>query len=159
MLIAIQYVFSAVKGVELVTAFLFAFCFCFGSVCGVIVAVAFILLRIMIFGFFPTVFILYLSYYPLFAVVAGAMGRALKKSSPIKQVVLCFLVAVVMTILFTALDDLITPLFFSYDQIAWKAYVIQSLPTCLIQCVCVTLTMALLFLPLKKTFGYFISKT
>ncbi len=158
MLVAIQYVFSAVKGVELVTTFFFAFCFCFGSLCGIMVAVAFTLLRIMIFGFFPTTLILYLSYYPLFALVAGVMGKALKKNSSIKQVVFCSFVAVVMTVFFTALDDLITPLFFSYDQIAWKAYLIQSLPTCLIQCVCVALTMALLFLPLKKTFGYFVGK-
>ena len=55
LLLATQYVFNAIKGVELVTLLFVTFCFTFGGVCGVLVAVAFCLLRCLIYGFFPLV--------------------------------------------------------------------------------------------------------
>ena len=75
LLIAAQYVFSFVVGVEIVTVLLV----CFASVCGVrsgvICAVAFSLLRCLVYGFSPAAVILYLIYYPLLAAVSGGLGH------------------------------------------------------------------------------------
>ena len=70
-----QYVFSFVVGVEVVTLILACFACVFGIRRGVICAVAFCLLRCLIYGFYPTVVILYLVYYPLLAVVFGGLGH------------------------------------------------------------------------------------
>lgn len=75
LLVAAQYVFSFVVGVEIVTVLLV----CFASVCGVrsgvICAVAFSLLRCLVYGFSPAAVILYLIYYPLLATVSGGLGH------------------------------------------------------------------------------------
>ena len=154
LLIAIQYVFNAVKGIELVTLFFYAFCFSFGWTYGVLVAVAYTFLRCFIYGFFPAVIILYLIYYPLFAVVAHFAGKLLSNRSPIKQVVFSSLICLCMTLIFTLLDDIVTPLFFSFDKKAFIAYFYQSIPTCLIQCACTVMTISFAFYPLKKAFTY-----
>lgn len=74
LLIGGQLALSAISGVEIVTVLLLCFSFCFGARCGVLCAVAFSLLRCFVFGFYPTVLILYLIYYPLFALCFGLLG-------------------------------------------------------------------------------------
>lgn len=71
----VQYVFSFVAGVELVTVIFACFCAVFGVRRGVLCAVVFSLLRCIVFGFAPNAIVLYLVYYPLFALVFGFMGR------------------------------------------------------------------------------------
>lgn len=70
-----QYVFSFVVGVEIVTVLLISFACAFGVRRGIICAVAFSLLRCLLYGFYPTVIILYLIYYPLLAAVFGGLGH------------------------------------------------------------------------------------
>lgn len=74
LLVGGQVALSAVSGVEVVTILLLTFSFTFGSRAGVLAAVAFSLLRCFIFGFYPTAIVLYLIYYPLFALAFGALG-------------------------------------------------------------------------------------
>lgn len=74
-LIAGQLALGWLAGVEIVTVLLLCFSVCFGAICGVITAVAFSLLRCLIWGFYPAVVILYLIYYPLFALVFGLLGK------------------------------------------------------------------------------------
>ena len=74
-LIGGQYVFSFVAGVEIVTLLLACFSYVFGVRRGMLCATAYSLLRCLIFGFYPTVIILYLIYYPVFAAVFGGLGH------------------------------------------------------------------------------------
>lgn len=74
LLIGGQYIFSFVAGVEIVTLLLLCFSCEFGVRQGVFCAVAFSLLRCFVFGFYPSVIILYLIYFPLFAALFGALG-------------------------------------------------------------------------------------
>ena len=78
-----QFVFSFVVGVEVVTLILVCFSFTFGARRGVICAVCFSLLRCVIYGFYPTVVILYLIYYPLLALIFGLIGKCENFSSPL----------------------------------------------------------------------------
>ena len=80
LLIGGQYVLSFVAGVEIVTLILVCFSYSFGMRRGAICALAFSLLRCFIFGFYPTALILYLIYYPLIALIFGAIGH-IKKST------------------------------------------------------------------------------
>ena len=83
LLIGGQFVFSFVVGVEVVTLILVCFSFTFGARRGVICAVCFSLLRCVIYGFYPTVVILYLIYYPLLAFIFGLIGKCENFSSPL----------------------------------------------------------------------------
>lgn len=75
LLIGSQTVLSAVVGVEVVTVIFVCFSSVFGIRRGVLCAIAFSLLRCLIVGFIPNVAVLYLVYYPLLALVFGALGR------------------------------------------------------------------------------------
>ncbi len=75
LLIGGQYALSFVMGVEVVTLLLVCFSYVFGARRGMICAVAFSILRCFFWGFYPTVIILYLIYYPLLAAVFGALGH------------------------------------------------------------------------------------
>ena len=153
MLIAVQYVFSAVKGVELVTVFFFAFCFSFGAWYGITVAVCYSLLRCFLFGFFPNVTILYLVYYTLFAVVAAVVGRIFSNKSKMAKLIASTLSAILLVIVFSLLDDLITPIVYSYNGKQWQIYIYQSLPVMLTQGISAAVSTLLLFLPLEKVFA------
>lgn len=153
LLIAIQYALNAVKGIELVTVFFFTFCFCFGGLYGCAVAVCYTLIRTFLFGFFPNVFLLYIIYYPIFALASGLVGKLLKKSSPKGQLLGSIVAVAFLVILFSAIDCLITPIVYTYTKGAWMAYVVQALPVCAIQCGCAIITTALLFFPLTRTFS------
>ncbi len=153
LLIVIQYAFSAIKGVELVTLFFVTFCFTFGGLYGLLVAFSFSLLRVLLYGFFPNVLILYLVFYPTLALAAGVLGKRLRESSNVKQLIVIILFGLACTVYFSALDCIVTPLFYKYAQKAWVAYVYQSIPVCLIQCCSTVASLLLLFIPLKKAFG------
>lgn len=148
LLLAAQYALWFVKGVEVVTVLLLVFSYRFGVKCGVLSAVAFSLLRCLLFGFFPNVVLLYLIYYPLFAACFGILGNVLRRRVDLKTQLLLTALAVLFTALFTLLDDALTPLFYGYTKEAALAYFLASLPTMAMQCACALLTVFLLFRPL-----------
>lgn len=76
LLIGGQLAMSALVGVEVVTVLLLCFSWAFGPRAGALAAVAFSLLRCFIWGFYPSAIVLYIIYYPLFALTFGALGRA-----------------------------------------------------------------------------------
>ncbi len=155
LLIAGQFALSGVAGVEVVTVLFFSFCYVFGVRRGLIVAVAYSLLRCIFFGFFPSVFILYIIYYPFFAVAAGLTGHFLKekKMREVWKVLLCTAVAALCTVCFTLIDDVVTPLYFRYSASSWAAYFVASLPVMATQAVCAAVTVALLTFPLVKIYS------
>ena len=148
LLLAAQYALWFVKGVELVTVLLLVFSYRFGVRCGVLSAVAFSLLRCLLFGFFPNVVLLYLLYYPLFAACFGVLGNALHHRTGVRVQMLLTVLAVLFTALFTLLDDALTPLLYGYTREAALAYFLASLPTMAVQTVCAAVTVLLLFRPL-----------
>ena len=148
LLLAAQYALWFVKGVELVTVLLLVFSYRFGVRCGVLSAVAFSLLRCLLFGFFPNVVLLYLLYYPLFAACFGLLGNALHRRTGVRVQMLLTVLAVLFTALFTLLDDAVTPLLYGYTKEASLAYFLASLPTMAVQTVCAAVTVLLLFRPL-----------
>lgn len=75
LLIGGQCALGFVAGIEVVTVILLCFSYCFGAVCGVLTAIAFSILRCFIWGFYPAVILLYLIYYPLFALVFALTGK------------------------------------------------------------------------------------
>ena len=105
LLLGAQYALWFVKGVEVVTVLLLVFSYRFGVKCGVLSAVAFSLLRCLLFGFFPNVVLLYLIYYPLFAACFGILGNVLRRRVDLKTQLLVTALAVLFTALFTLLDD------------------------------------------------------
>ena len=105
LLIGGQMAFSAISGVEIVTAIFAVFCLVFGAVRGIVVATAFSLVRCFVFGFLPQVILLYLIYYNLFAVVIGLLGLVIKNKSQLLQIIVLTLVAVVLTGCFTVIDN------------------------------------------------------
>lgn len=211
LLIAAQFCFGMLPGVELVTVFLLCFCYAFGICMGMIAATAFSLLRCIIFGFSPNVLALYLIYYNLFAALFGAVGRksvppwacippaaAIAAVSayfaaaglPVSAVyaarisamlwvifALCALIcvasaaisfkrkggwaaetvsvtvlAVVCTVVFTLLDDVISPLFYGYTLRAAQVYFLASLYVMTAQSLCVLISVLFLFRPLVTIF-------
>ena len=152
LVIGAQLAFSAIPGVEVVTVLFVAFSFTFGVGKGAFAATAFTLLRNFLFGLFPTVLVLYLIYYNALACVFGLLGRAHLKGGW-KTLFFVTITACVCTAAFTLLDDIITPLFFTFDKGAWRAYFYASLPIMFSQIVCTAITVGALFAPLKKVFS------
>ncbi len=152
LLIAVQFSLSMVQGVEVVTVLFLSYCAVFGVRSGLIVANAFSLLRCLLFGFFPAVIVLYLIYYNIFAVVFGMLGKSVYKLPPVKRVVMVTVAAVIMSAVFTLLDDIITPLMLGYGAQMAKIYFYNSLIVMGVQAACSAVTVSLLFLPLTKVF-------
>ena len=98
LLIGGQFVFSFIVGVEIVTIILVCFSFTFGARRGVICAVCFSLLRCVIYGFYPTVVLLYLIYYPLLALIFGLLGKCKNPTSPLCAVTVNVLLIAICTI-------------------------------------------------------------
>ncbi|MDE5788905.1 MAG: hypothetical protein K2H78_00660 [Clostridia bacterium] len=152
LLIGGQFVLSGISGVEIVTVLLLGFAYCFGVVRGLFVANAFSLLRCLIFGFFPNVIILYLIYYNLFVLVFGLLGRGFKKAANLKLLVVLTVAAALMTAFFTALDDVITPLYYGFSAKAAKAYALASLAAVIPQVICTLITVPLILPVLLRIF-------
>lgn len=150
LLIAVQLALSMVAGVELVTVLFLSYCYCFGVRRGMVVATCFSLLRCLLQGFAPNVIVLYLIYFNVFAVVSGILGHCTRNMKDWKRLVIAVSCAVVMTVCFSLLDDVITPYFLRYGPNATKVYFYNSLITMGIQSVCALCTVSILFLPLTR---------
>ena len=144
-----QYALSAVPFVEVVSLLFICYAFVFGVVRGVIAAVAFALLRQLLFGFYPVVLILYLIYFSMLAVVFGILPRWCKWTGW-RLLLTATALAVVCTACFTLLDDLLTPLYYSYTPRAAQMYFNASIPFLIGQTICVGVSVCGLFLPLTK---------
>lgn len=152
LLIASQLALSAVQGIEAVTILFLSYCYTFGVRRGIVVANCFSLLRCLLFGFVPTVVLLYVIYYNLFAIVFGLIGHFTRKISEWKSLIVSVVCVAIMTVLFTLIDDLITPWILMYGPRGWRVYFYNSLITMAVQTVCAVVTTTLLFLPLRRAF-------
>lgn len=150
LLIAAQLALSFVPGVEIVTVLFVAYSLVMGVRRSMLAATAFSILRGFVFGFFPTVLLLYLIYFNLLALCFGLIGR--KWQVGIKTLPFLIAVACFCTVCFTMLDNLLTPLWYAYSAQAANAYFLASLPFLLPQVVCVAVSVAFLLLPLNKAF-------
>ena len=83
-------------------------------------------------------------YTVLAAVKKGEQGRELASVTAL---------AAVCTVVFTLLDDIITPLFLGYSPEAAVAYFYTGFIAMLPQTICAAVSVFVLFLPLKKAFG------
>ena len=150
MLIGGQLALSSISGVEIVTVMMLCFCYCYGIRHGIAVATTFSLLRCFVFGFQINVIVLYLIYYNLFAVFFGWLGARFLGEVSFSKTVIVVVTAVVFTVFFTLLDDVITPLMYSFHMNAAKAYFIGSLSAVIPQSVGTVVTVSLCFPPLTK---------
>ena len=150
LLIAGQLALSSVSGIEIVTVMLLSFCWCYGVRHGIAIATTFSLLRCFIFGFQINVIVLYLVYYNLFAVFFGWLGARFAGKKALLKTVAAVASAAVFTVMFTLLDDVITPLMYSFSENAARVYFYQSLTAMIPQTVCAAVTVSLLFHPLTK---------
>ncbi len=155
LLVGCQFALSFLSGVEVVTVLFLTFAFTFGIKPSLLVATAFSLLRCFIFGFFPSVIALYLIYYNLFAVVVGSIGNKTKGKLTPKTHLALVGAALLLTLLFTLLDDVITPIFYSFTWEAAVAYAYASLTLCIPQTICAVVTVGLLFPALHPIFKKF----
>ena len=150
LLIAGQLALSSVTGIEIVTVMLLCFCYCYGIRHGVAIATTFSLLRCFAFGFQVNVIALYLIYYNLFAIFFGWLGARFTGKNALLKTVVVVVSAVIFTVLFTLLDDVITPLIYGFSENAAKVYFYQSLTAMIPQTVCTAVTVTLLFHPLTR---------
>ena len=150
LLIGGQLALNNVTGIEIVTVMLLCFCYSYGIRYGIATATTFSLLRCLIFGFQVNVIVLYLIYYNLFAIFFGWLGaRFSGETAPIKTLIVV-VAAVVFTVCFTLLDDVITPLIYGFHPNAAKAYFLGSLYAVIPQSVCTLVTVSVCFHPLTK---------
>ena len=150
LVIAAQAVLSSVPGVEVVTVLFVAYSFTMGWKKGVLSATVFSLLRQMVFGFFPTVLVLYLIYYNLLALGFGLLGK--KVQNPRKWLWFIVLLACLGTVLFTMIDNILTPLWYGYSAKATRLYFLASLPFMFPQVICTAVSVTVLFIPLWRVF-------
>lgn len=150
LLIATQLCFASIPGVEAVTVLFVAFSFSFGVKRSMIAATVFSLLRQLVFGFYPTVLVLYLTYYNMSGVLFGFLGHKLQPN--VKNLVFLTGLACVCTVFFTLFDNLLTPLWYGYSERVIKMYFYASLSFMLPQAICTAVTVGCLFLPLVKIF-------
>ena len=150
LLIGGQFALSSISGIEIVTVMMLCFCFCYGIRTGVAIATTFSLLRCMFFGFQINVVVLYLIYYNLFALFFGFLGKRFSGKLSLLKIAAVVASALVFTVLFTLLDDVITPLIFAFHPNAAKVYFYQSLYAMIPQTVCTLVTVSVLFAPLTK---------
>ncbi len=150
LLIGSQLALSVLPGVETVTVLFLSYAFVFGVRRGMLAATAFSLLRQLIFGFFPTVLVLYLLYYNFLTFLFGWIGKRWRATYA--TLWLYILLACLCTVIFTLLDDTLTPLWYGYTSSAAKAYFVASLPVLVAQLVCTAVTVGTLFIPLRRAF-------
>lgn len=152
LVIAVQLALAALPNVEAVSALFVCYAFVFGAKRGMAAATAFALLRQLVFGFFPTVLILYLVYYNILTAVFGRLGRG--KPRAWKRLPLVVALACACTVFFTMLDNVVTPLWYGYSAKTAKAYFFASLPFLGTHVVSVGVSVAVLFVPLTQAFSY-----
>ena len=161
LVIAAQLTFAAVAGVEFVTVLFVTYAFVFGWKRGMAAATVFSVLRQLLFGFYPTVFVLYIVYYNfltlLFGFLGAKLGKKLGGKIDKKTIgILCILVcaACIATVCFTLFDNILTPLWYGWTPRARKAYFYASLPVLFPQVICTAVSVSVLFLPLRVAFSY-----
>ena len=167
LLIGAQFALSFVAGVELVTLLLCAFCVVFGVKRGFITAVAFSVLRCLIFGFTLNVVVLYLLYFPALAVVVGFYGKLINitfaAKNPVKHALNAksviifiglFVIVAAMTCLFTMIDNIVAPFMMGFSKASAKIYFINSLPVMVTHMISATVSVALLFFHVYKAMKY-----
>ena len=147
LIIAVQVVLSWIPGVELVTVMFVSYAFSMGVKRGMIAATVFSFLRQFVFGFFPTVLVLYLVYFNALAFVFGVIGR--KEGKRLWGIVLF---ACAGTVCFTLFDNLIGLVWYGYRGRVAKAYMLASLPFMIPQVICTAVSVAVLFQPLIRLF-------
>ena len=150
LLIGGQMALSGVSGIEIVTVMLLCFCFHYGVRHGIAVATTFSLLRCFFFGFQVNVIVLYLVYYNLFALFFGWLGKRITGRISLPKLCVIVASAMVFTVLFTMLDNVITPLIFAFHKNAAAVYFAQSLYALVPQTICTMVTVSILFVPLTK---------
>ena len=150
LVISAQIILSAVPGVEIVTVLFVVYSYVCGAKRGMISATAFSLLRQIIFGFFPTVLVLYLIYYNMLTLIFGLIGKRIKYS--IKWLPIIVMIACFCTVFFTMIDNVLTPIWYGYSKKATKLYFIASLPFVASQVICTAVSVSCLFIPLYKAF-------
>ena len=84
--------------------------------------------------------------------VIGVVGKLLGRKISVKSVLIVLFTTLILTALFTLLDNVITPLFYAYSKESAKAYWALSLTALIPQEICVLLTVGALFAPLVKLF-------
>jgi len=150
MLIGGQVALSSISGIEIVTVMMLCFCYCYGIHHGIAVATTFSLLRCFVFGFQINVIVLYLIYYNLFAVFFGWLGRRFSGEASLLKTVIVVACAVLFTVFFTLLDDIITPLLHAFHPKAAYVYFLNSLRAVIPQSVCAAVTVSVCFWPLTR---------
>ena len=150
LLIGGQMALSGVSGIEIVTVMLLCFCFHYGIRHGIAVATTFSLLRCFFFGFQVNVIVLYLVYYNLFALFFGWLGKRITGRISLPKLCVIVASAMVFTVLFTMLDNVITPLIFAFHKNAAAVYFAQSLYALVPQTICTAVTVSILFVPLTR---------
>ena len=150
LLIGGQMALSGVAGIEIVTVVLLCLSYSCGIQTGVAIATTFSLLRCFFFGFQVNVIVLYLIYYNLFALFFGWLGKRFAGNVTLFRRGVIVVSAVAFTVLFTLLDDVITPLIFGFHAKAAMVYFVQSLSAMIPQVICTAVTVSVLFTPLTK---------
>jgi hypothetical protein len=151
LLLATQLALAVLPGVEVVTVLFVSYAFVFGAKRGVLAATAFSLLRQLVFGFSPTVLILYLVYFNALAAVFGAVGKRMKVPV-VKNLPWLVGLACVCTVCFSLLDNVLTPLWYGYSWRAFQVYFTASLTVMVSQVVCTAVSVTILFFPLLRIF-------
>ena len=149
-LIGGQMALTGISGIEIVTVILLCLCFSYGIRHGVAIDTTFSLLRCFFFGFQVNVIVLYLIYYNLFALFFGWLGKRFAGKITLPKLCVIVACAMVFTVLFTLLDDVITPLIFGFSKNAAMVYFAQSLTAMIPQTICTIATVSVLFTPLTK---------
>ena len=152
-----QYLLAAVPGVEIVTLLFVCYAYSFGPARGCICATAFSLLRQFLFGFFPSVLILYLVYFNLLCLGFGFLGKVWR-GKELKMLVCILLIACLGTLLFNLIDVGLNALFLGLKDKALKVYFAASWSFTLPQIACVAVSILVGFYPLQKVFFYAASK-
>ena len=148
LVVAVQFVLSWVPGAELVTVLFVSYAFAMGAKRGMLAATAFSLLRQLVFGFFPTVLILYFLYFNSLAFLFGTLGGTEEK----KGIWKILLIACFCTVCFTLFDNLLNVVWYGYAGRVAKAYMLAALPFMIPQVVCTAVSVGLLFVPLTRLF-------
>ena len=151
LLIASQLAFASIPGVEIVTLLFVSYAFCLGAIRGMLSATLFSLLRQIIFGFNPTVLVLYLVYYNLLTLIFGLLGKRIQ--NPLELLWLIIFIACVCTIAFTMIDNILTTFWYGYTERAAKIYFKASISFMVPQVICTAISVGVLFLPLVKIFS------
>ena len=148
--LAVQTSLAVFPGVELVTVLFVAFSFAFGIKRGVFAAVVFSVVRQLIFGFYPTVLVLYLVYFPTLAAVFGFLGKRMKLN--VKNLIFLTMFACLGTLMFGIVDGIFTPLWYGYSNRVARLYFQATFTVTLPQVFCTAITVGLLFMPIVKLF-------